>query len=191
MQVLAKSPSVSATVAPSAVESEDISIKVREATLEALKTTGIIRPEEKEGFSSYLINNAMSSGEILPVMAKLRGIEDGSQREEISKWGRALAPIAKKRYSLVPFAGRLLGSTTLFDDHSDIQETARKVLCPLIFTEDIDVLGFGTINPIAGAVLSEFIMDYFKKQNGVTPYISMFLLDLPTWETVCGRQFER
>ncbi|MGJ8725555.1 MAG: hypothetical protein ACSHYB_13435 [Roseibacillus sp.] len=168
-----------------------MTVTVRDETLAALTTAGIIREVEREGFSSYLDSNNVNVGDILPVMAKLRGIEEGAQSSTVAGWGRAIAPIVKKRYSLIPFAEKLLGSSNLFEKYSTILEAASAVRCPLIFSEDTDVLGFGTINPVAGLHLSSFVADYFEAKTGMTPYLSMFLLDLSSWETICRRQFEQ
>ena len=162
---------------------------VQEETLQALIKASIIREEEYTGFKDYLDSNKISAGDILPVMAQLRRIEEGEQILTIEGWARALAPIVKKRYSLIPFAGKLLGSAPLFEKYPVVQQAAAAVKCPLVFSEDSDVLGFGTINPVAALHLSTFVGEYFKKESGMTPYFSVFLVDLPTWQTICRRQY--
>ena len=168
----------------------DLAKTVQSETLEALIKAGIIRDEEKEGFAGYLTSNKISAGDILPVMAQLRRIEEGEQITSIETWARAMAPIVKKRHSLVPFAGKLLGSASLFEKYPVVQEAAAAVKCPLIFSEDSDVLGFGMINPVAALHLTEFVGNYFKNESGMIPYFSVFLIDLPTWQTICRRQFK-
>ncbi len=165
--------------------------QVRDETLTALTTAGIIREAECEGFRNYLVSNEINSGDIFPVMAQLRGVAEQEQISTIANWGRAIAPVIKKRYALIPFADRLLGSASIFEKYGTILEAAAAVRCPLIFSEDTDVIGFGTINPVAGMVLGEFVTKYVNEQVGVSPFISMFLLDMASWQTICGRQFER
>lgn len=191
MQVLEKSGSVAETASSSLAKSEELSIAVRDETLMALVKGGIIRSEESEGFQKYLVSNSVSTGDILPVMAQLRGIEEAERIEIVNKWARAIAPIVKKRYSLIPFAGKLLGNSSLFKNYGTLLKAAEMLKCPLIYSEDVDALGFGTLNPVAGARLSEFVVEYLNQQTGVSPYVSIFLLDLPTWEMICRRQFEQ
>lgn len=191
MQVLEKSDSVAEGSPSSLAKPEELAIAVRDETLTALVTGGIIRPEERDGFQNYLVSNSVSTGDILPVMAQLRGIEEGEQMRVVSQWARKIAPIIKKRYSLVPFAAKLLGSSTFFKNYDALLKAAETLKCPLIYSEDIDALGFGTLNPVAGLRLSEFVTEYLREKTGVSPYISMFLLDLPTWEAICRRQFEQ
>lgn len=191
MQVLEKSDSVTETTLASSTKSEDLPTMVRDETLTALVTGGIIKAEERDGFQNYLVSNSVSTGDILPVMAQLRGIEEGEQIGVVSNWARTIAPIVKKRYALVPFAGKLLGNSTLFKNYGTVLKAAEALKCPLIYSEDIDALGFGTLNPVAGVRLSEFVVQYLSQQTGVSPYISMFLLDLPSWELICRRQFEK
>ena len=191
MQVLEKTDSPATTASSGGAELEELSLTVTNETLEALTKTKIIREEEKDGFQNYLISNSIGPGDILPVMARLRGIEEGEQISTVNRWARTITPIVKKRYSLVPFAGKLLGTSPLFKTYEPLREAAEMVKCPLIFSEDTDVLGFGTINPVAGARLAEHVTEYLRKETGVGPYISMFLLELPTWDTICRRQFEQ
>ena len=112
---------------------------VRDETVSALTKTGIIREEESAGFKDYLRTNKTHVGNILPKMAELRGIEEGEHPASVANWARAMAPIVKKRYPLVPFAGRIHGSAALFEQYSEIEEAAAAVKCPLIFAEDTDV----------------------------------------------------
>ena len=170
--------------------SPDMAQTVQDETVQALTKAGVIRAEESDGFKHYLKTNKISAGDILPVMAELRGIQESDQLASVEGWARALAPIVKKRHSLVPFAGKLLGSASLFEKYPTVEKAAAAVKCPLIFSEDADVLGFGTINPVASSHLSSFVAEYFKEQSGVTPYLSIFLIDLPTWQTICRRQFK-
>ena len=191
MKVLRKSAPVSVAAPRPVANAGDLATVVREETLDILTKAGIVKKPEKDGFKNYLITNGIGSGDIFPVMSNLKQIEESKQAGVITQWGRAVAPIVKKRYSLIPFAGKLLGSSPFFENHQEVFEAARKVKCPLIYAEDTDVLGFGTLNPVAGAYFATFVTKYFQKQNGITPYISMFLLDLKTWDNVCERQFAK
>lgn len=191
MQVLETAPEVAKAAEKPIQGTSALADKVRDETLAALTTAGVIRDTESEGFKNYLISNSVNIGEILPVMAQLRGVEEGEQTRLVASWARAIAPVVKKRYSMIPFADKLLGSDSLFEKYSTILDAARVVKCPLIFAEDTDVVGFGTLNPVAGVNIAQFVADYLNAQTGTTPYISMFLLDLPTWENICRRQFEQ
>ncbi|MDQ8190721.1 hypothetical protein QEH58_10450 [Roseibacillus persicicus] len=180
---------VEESVPQSGSSTGDLVEQVREETIQALIKTGIIRDAEGEGFRNYLVAQSIGVGDILPVMAQLRGIDELEQATAVAQWGRQIGPAIKKRYSLIPFAGKLLGSVSLFDSHPEIKEAAASVKCPLIFAEDADVIGFGTINPVAATKLGEHVADLIQNRSGVRPYLSLFLLELGSWETICGRQF--
>lgn len=177
------------TAPPAGVSTGDLSDAVREETIQALTKAGIIRDVEAEGFRNYLMAQSIGVGDILPVMAQLRGIDELEQATAVAQWGRQIGPAIKKRYSLIPFAGKLLGSQSIFEAHPAIKEAAAAVKCPLIFAEDSDVIGFGTINPVAATKLGEHVADYLHGKTGTKPYLSLFLVDLGNWETICGRQF--
>ena len=191
MQVIETSPKTDIPSSRVIDSSDELAEKVREKTLEALSVTGVLRDTESEGFDKYLVSNSINAGEILPVMAQLRGIAEVEQSAAVGNWGRGMAPIIKKRYSLVSFADRLLGSTSIFEKYELLRKASEAVKSPMIFSEDIDVIGFGTLNPVAGALLSEFVSEYLSEQIGTRPYISIFLLDLTSWEKICRKQFEQ
>ena len=189
MRALKKSLLTGRVAAKAAPKSADLSERVRDETLEALLKAKIIGAEERVGFQRYLISKSVSSGDILPVMAYLRGISEDEQTGSIKQWARSITPIVKKRYSLVPFASKLLGQSPIFEKYEEVRKAAGKLKCPLIFSEDSDVIGFGTLNPVAGACLAEHVADHLEKETSLKPYISTFLLDYPTWVTICERQF--
>lgn len=191
MQAIETAPESATSTPRMNGSAEELAVKVREETLAVLSTAGVLRDEEREGFSSYLVSNSINAGDILPVMAQLRGIAEAEQGGAIGNWVRAMAPITKKRYSLVPFADRLLGSASIFEKYETLHKVAEALKSPLIFAEDTDVIGFGTLNPVAGSLLSEFVVDYMSAQIGTRPYISIFLLDLSSWERICRKQFEQ
>lgn len=191
MQVIETSPKTDIPSSRVIDSSDELAEKVREKTLEALSVTGVLRDTESEGFDKYLVSNSINAGEILPVMAQLRGIAEVEQSAAVGNWGRGMAPIIKKRYSLVSFADRLLGSTSIFEKYELLRKASEAVKSPMIFSEDTDVIGFGTLNPVAGALLSEFVSEYLSEQIGTRPYISIFLLDLTSWEKICRKQFEQ
>lgn len=162
---------------------------VREKTLSGLTATSVLKEAESDAFRDYMISNEVSSGEILPLMAQLRGIDEKEHTATVGGWGRSLAPVVKRRYSLVPFAGRLMGSSTFFEKHPKAQEAAKAIMCPLVFAEDTDVVGFATINPVAGVAMADFVTRNVRTKSGATPYVSMFTLELNEWQELCKKQF--
>lgn len=189
MQVIEKSSTSTASLSQGDSGVAGLAETVREETLEALQKAGVIRDVEVDGFRDYLVSNSINTGDILPVMAQLRKIAETEQSAAVVQWARSIAPIIKRRNSLIPFAGKLLSNASLFENYQVVKEACAAVRCPLIFSEDSDVIGYGTINPVAGMHLGEFTKEQIKAQTGTAPYISMFLLDLPTWEMICRRQF--
>lgn len=169
----------------------DLSGQVREETLEALTKAKVIQSEERVGFQKYLIANEVNSGEIFPVMAHLRGISEDEKSVTMTKWARAITPIVKRRHPLVPFAGKIYGSSSFFGKYGAVKAAAAEVKCPLIYAEEADAVGFGTLNPVAGLRLGEFVAEYLKKKTGIQPFVSVFLLDAETWSNLNERQFDQ
>ncbi len=198
MQVLQKKPSLeNRDILPvgkgnhaSISNVQDISEVVRKETLEALVQSNVIRPEERNGFEDYLVKANASSGDIFPLMAELRGVSETNRTQMIEQWARAVSSVVKCRYPLIPFATKLLGSVSIYEQFEQIHKLASMVKCPLVFAEDSDVLGFGTVNPVAGSQIADYVSRYLEEKTGSRPFISIFLLDFDSWDTICGRQFE-
>lgn len=191
VQEIAVSPSLSSPVVESSsvLDASSIGKEVLDRTLAALVKASLIRTEERDGFERYLLDTRTAEGDILPVMAELREIELQMRPEIIEKWARTMAPVLKRRTPLVPFGSKLLNTTAIYELFPEVLECARICKCPIIFSEDSDVVGLGMVNPVAGMVMNDQTTALIRKKTGAAPFISSFLLDLNSWEKICERHF--
>lgn len=167
----------------------DFGPMIQSETLRVLTEASLVKADEKEGFNHYLTASKVPVGNILPVMADLRQVEEDEKAITVERWARAMSPVLKKRYPLIPFANRLLATTTIYEKYPQIMEWAEISRCPLIFAEDCDVLGFGMINPVAGLAMAEKVDTFFHEKEEVVPFVSLFLITLSSWKFICERQF--
>lgn len=174
---------------PSESKHSDLGPLIQSETLRVLVEASLVQESEKSGFDHYLTASKVHAGNILPVMAELRQIDETSKGIVIEKWARAMSPILKKRFPLIPFANRLLATTTIYEKYPELKEWAETSCCPLIFAEDSDVLGFGMLNPVAGVELAQKVEAFFREKEKVVPFVSLFLIPLKSWEFICERQF--
>lgn len=176
-------------VAPPKSASVDFGASLQSETLRVLTEASLVQADEKDGFDHYLTASKVAPGHILPTMAELRQVEDDAKQVTIERWARAMSPFVKKRFPLIPFANRLLATTSIYEKHPEIREWAEISRCPLIFAEDSDVLGFGMINPVAGLAIAEKVDAFFRERDETVPFISLFLITHSSWNFICERQF--
>lgn len=160
-------------------------------TLDTLVASSLIRQEEREGFERYLLDTGSPEGDILPLMASLREIDYQMRAETLEKWARLMAPVIKRRTPLVPFGSKLLNTTAIYELFPQVFECARVCKCPIIFSEDSDVIGIGMVNPVAGMLMNDHTTALIRSVTGVAPFISSFLLDVDSWEKICERHFDQ
>lgn len=89
----------------------------------------------------------------------------------------------------VPFAGRLIPPTSLYEKNPDIELLCQLMLVPIVYAEDFDVLGLASINPYFVDALSVSITKYAEAQTGIRPIISNIRLDYVGWVKICKKHF--
>ncbi|MEM9079754.1 MAG: hypothetical protein AAGC74_03575 [Verrucomicrobiota bacterium] len=164
--------------------------EVRKLTLDVLVQSETVQAHEKDAFENYLISTEADVGTILPLMAELRKVEEDDRAETIEQWGRKMSIAMRRRYSLVPFAPRLLNPNSFYDKFDRIYAWAKELRVPVLYAEDADSLGLGTINPAASEVLAERIRGFIEEKVGSKPFVSSVLIDLNSWKLVCRKHFE-
>jgi hypothetical protein len=89
----------------------------------------------------------------------------------------------------VPFAGKLIKPTALYEKNPDIELMCRLMRVPVAYAEDLDVLALASINPYFMDALSVAISNYAMERIGTQPIISIIRLDYAGWETMCIKHF--
>lgn len=90
-----------------------------------------------------------------------------------------------------PFASKLVTPNGFYDKHPDLFELAKALQCPILFNEDADVLGLGSINPVTTNTFSQAVQLYVQSIQDITPLISTVRLNYETWANLCQRHFDR
>ncbi len=110
---------------------------------------------------------------------------DASVEMISSKMANAL-PFVPTR---VPFAGRLIPPTSLYEKNPEIELLCRLMLVPVAYAEDLDILGVASINPYFADAISASITEYAKAKTGIEPIISLIRLDYVGWAKMCRKHF--
>jgi len=90
-----------------------------------------------------------------------------------------------------PFAAKLATPNGFYDKHPDLFDLAKALQCPILFNEDADVIGLGSINPITTNTFALAVQLYVESIQNIKPLISAVRLNYETWSTLCHRHFNR
>lgn len=111
--------------------------------------------------------------------------------------GKAILDLADKISStlattppLIPFGGKLIAPSAFYESFDQIHKIARILLTPVIFVEDTDAIGTGSINPIAATLLAEEIKTTVSKRFGIRPFLTVARLDYESWAFLTRKHFE-
>ena len=63
-------------------------------------------------------------------------------------------------------------------------------MTPVLYAEESEVMGIGSINPAALHISTRTIMHLIAEKTGTTPIISSVLLHHEGWISLCQQQFE-
>lgn len=91
---------------------------------------------------------------------------------------------------VIPFAGKLIAPTAFYESYEPLHVLAKLLLCPVLYAEDTDAIGVGSINPVAANILAEQITNTVHRRVGIRPFISSARLDYETWSFLTRKHFE-
>ena len=91
----------------------------------------------------------------------------------------------------IPFAGRLIPPTGLYEKHPDIALICKLMLVPIAYAEDLDVICIASINPYFADALSVSIAEIVHQRTGIRPLIGVVRLDFVSWAKMCQKHFRQ
>ena len=91
---------------------------------------------------------------------------------------------------MIPFGGKLIAPSAFYESFERIHQIAKVLLAPVLFAEDTDAIGVGSVNPVAGHILATEIRDSVVKRFGIGPFLSVARLDYESWTFLTRKHFE-
>jgi hypothetical protein len=124
----------------------------------------------------------------LEILVKVRGIEPDDRPMEIERMGRLMGTALQKPMVLPPFASRLPTPAAFYDVNSGLLEECQALMTPILFAEETEVIGIGSINPIAMIQVTARIVEILGERTGTTPIVTPLLLTHEGWVGMCHKQ---
>jgi len=163
------------------------------ATAEALHRSGAASHAElSRGLAAA--RSAHEEGlqaDLLECMARTLGHIEEQLSPVIAGLGDAVASTFTQAPPLIPFAGKLIAPNAFYESHGPIRNLAKVLLAPILFAEDSDAIGIGSINPVAASILAEEVTSTIERRFGIRPFITIIRLDYESWTFLGRKHFNR
>ena len=125
----------------------------------------------------------------LEFLAALRTRDPDARAQEVERLGRSLSQSLGQPLTLVPFASKMPTPSAFYDVNDSLLLECRKLMTPVLFAEESEVIGIGSINPVALRLSARTVMQFIADKTGTTPVVSTLLLHHEGWISLCQQQF--
>lgn len=161
-------------------------------TAEALKSSGAASESDiLKALSS--VREGVAKGEpldIIETLARVQGHDEERLGQVIAVLSDAVASTMNPVVASIPFASKLIAPSAFYDSFDAMHKLGKLLLTPVIYAEDTDAIGTGSINPIAAYMLGEEIHQAVSKRFGIRPFISNARMEYESWAFLCRKHFE-
>ena len=181
-----------ASSAPKKVIEGDIVESCFVRTAEALSTTGSAKDEDifkalTEVREAYAIRQPK---DLLETLARIIGTDEERLGPVVVRYGEAVASTLNPVPPSIPFASKLIAPSAFYDSFEAMHKLGRALLTPVLYAEDTDSIGTGSVNPIAAAILGEEIHKAVARRFGISPFITTARMEYESWAFLCRKHFE-
>jgi len=98
--------------------------------------------------------------------------------------------ITESKLPKLPFATRLLTPSSFYESYPEAAHLSQIMSCPIAYAEGNEVLGIGTINPIAGNLLKDLLTQELKAKHKFSPFIFVALVNHRGWSLMMEKHFK-
>lgn len=125
----------------------------------------------------------------LEFLASRRASEPELVATELENIGHQLTKSLGESLVLTPFANRLPTPSAFYQAHDTVRDGCQKLMTPVLFNEETEVVGIGSINPVALELAARMTRESLGHLTGTQPIISKLLLSHESWIALCEKQF--
>lgn len=160
------------------------------ATYRLLAEFQLVTPSELAQLAEEGQQAAGSERQVDPleIIAQSKGIEPDERPLEIERIGRLMCTALQRPLVLPPFVNRLPSPSSFYDANPGLLEECQALMTPILYAEETEVIGVGSINPIALEQVTERIVDILGERTGTNPIVSPMLLTHEGWVGMCHKQ---
>lgn len=156
---------------------------------------GLARAADDDEIKAALaiVRDSMEKGkplDLLETLARVKGHEEERISAAILTLSDAVASTMNPMPSCIPFASKLIAPSAFYDSFDSLHELGKLLLTPVIFAEDTDAIGAGSVNPIAAQILGDEIHQAVAKRFGIRPFMTVARMEYESWAFLCRKHFD-
>jgi hypothetical protein len=161
------------------------------ATLDALVSRGHLQAGERAQIESVHLQGIDEGreSEVFETITRLSTIAPREIPDFMAGLGLAVAKTLKERAPVIPGLQRTPLPVVFADAYPELFDLARALLCPVLYSEDNEVIGVGSVNPIPAITLARAIAAAVHDRTGLKPYVTAVRLDYDSWRALLEKHF--
>jgi len=128
--------------------------------------------------------------DLLETLARVLGTDEERLGPVVHVLSDAVASTLNPSPPTIPFASKLIAPSAFYDSFDAMHQLGRALLAPVLYAEDTDAIGTGSINPIAAAILGEQVHEVVAKRFGIRPFVTTARMEYESWAFLCRKHFE-
>lgn len=140
-----------------------------------------------------IVRDSHASGkpcEFIETLARVQGHAEEHVGAAIMNLSNRMSMAMQPLIPVIPFAGKIIAPTAFYDLYGQMQILGKILLSPVLYAEDTDAMGIGSVNPIAANMLGENIISTVHRRLGIRPFVCTARLDYETWAFLTRKHFE-
>lgn len=176
---------------------DDISVFKRQVvvcmdrTMRGLQIAGLATDEEMQKARQRVEQqiDMGNSAEFLVELAHVRSVSPAQMSGLIEKLSLALADTLPSPPPLIPFAGKLIAPNHFYETFEQLHRLGRALLCPILYAEEADVIGVGSINPMVAKFFTDEVRLTVERRLRIRPFMTTARMDFDGWMYLTRKQF--
>ena len=159
----------------------------------AFQQAGIANSSDVELVTQYCLDSWTKNlpAEPLERLAVLDSDEEGQYQFTVERWSAMLANLVHPVMPPAPFAASMVTPNSFYEKYQPIYDLARSFKCPILYNEDADVIGLGSINPVTATIFAQAAHAYISETLKISPFITCVRIGYDSWRKLNEKHFER
>ncbi len=128
--------------------------------------------------------------DLIEMICRRAGTNEEGMGPAVQRISDILAENKRPIPPVIPFASKLIAPSAFYDLFDGMHRLGRMLLVPVLYAEDTDSIGTGSVNPIAAESLAEEIHYAVANRFGIRPFTTSVRMDYESWTFLCRKHFE-
>ena len=128
--------------------------------------------------------------DLLETLARVLGNDEERLGPAVMDLSDAVASTLSPMPPTIPFASKLIAPSAFYESFDTLHKLGKMLLTPVLYAEDTDSIGTGSVNPVAAQMLADEIHHAVGKRFGIRPFMTSARMEYESWAFLCRKHFE-